>query len=121
MRCIGTAVHLLPAFLEGFLVMMVVCGNGGCQEQAPTATANYLVCSLLLDLYKRYPGAREQPKKWEIELFWQYDFPLAGWYPKRSVDGWEFILVPVVCVPPKSDASSTSTCVALVGWMGMAS
>lgn len=114
MRCIGTAVHLLPAFLGGFLVVMVVSGSGGCQEQAPTTTANYLAC-LLLDLYKRYPGAREQLKMWEIELFWQHDFPLASWYPKRSMGGWEFILVPVVYVPIKSDVSSTSTCVALEG------
>lgn len=115
MRCIGTAVHLLPAFLGGFLVVMVVSGSGGCQEQAPTTTANYLACSLLLDLYKRYPGAREQLKMWEIELFWQHDFPLASWYPKRSMGGWEFILVPVVYVPIKSDVSSTSTSVALEG------
>lgn len=86
MRYIGSTVYLLAAVLEGFLVVMVVCGNGGCQEEAPTTTANYLACSLLLALYKRYPGARKwgkevgqgKPKKWEIELFWQYDFPLAG-------------------------------------------
>lgn len=92
MRCMGTAVHLLPAFLKGFLVVIVVYGNGGCQEQAPTTTANYLAGSLLIALYKRYPEAREQTKKWDTELFWQHDFPLAGWYPERSLGGWELTL-----------------------------
>lgn len=101
MRCIGTAVHLLPAFLEGFLVVIVVCGNGGCQEQAPITTANYLAGSLLIALYKRYPGAREQTKKWDTDLFWQHDFPLAGWYSKRSLGGWELNLVPMCVLQTK--------------------
>lgn len=42
------------------------------------------------------PG-QDKPEKWEIELFCLHDFPLAGWEPKRAVDVWEFILVPV-CV-----------------------
>lgn len=51
---------LLVTSCLGFLVVMVVCGNGGCQ--APTTTANYLACSRLLALYKRYPRAREWGK-----------------------------------------------------------
>lgn len=60
----------LPAVLKGFLANAVPCcecghitrpgwgmrGKGGCQEQAPTTTANYLACSLLLALCKTCPG-----------------------------------------------------------------
>lgn len=129
---VGTAVYLLPAVLEGFLVVMVVCGNAGCQEQAPTATANYLACSLLLALYKRYPGAREWDKAsqkkvgdWVILAAWLS----AGWYPKRSVGGWEFILVPACVLQTKllwfichlSLMLPAHPLVGLVGWVGMLS
>lgn len=87
-RCMGTAVHLLTAFLKGFLVVIVVYGNGGCQEQAPTTTANYLAGSLLIALYKRYPEARQKADKkvghWIILAAWLS----FGWLVPRDISGW---------------------------------
>lgn len=105
-------------------------GKVGVRNRVPPAQANYLAHSLLLALCKRYPGTREQPKSGRCELFWQRDPPLAGWDPRGSLSRWELILVPMLCaaskapvvsVPPKCDASGTSTPVGLVGWVGRVS
>lgn len=81
--------------------------KGGCQEQAPTITANYLACRLLLIVCKRVPGwGKRETKKWEM---WQRDPPLADWYPKGSVSRWELILVSVLCAASRAPVVSVQS------------
>ena len=80
----------LPAALEGFLTNAVPwherghitdqTGKGRCQEQAPTTTANYLACRLLLALCKRRPwGKRAAKKVGDADYSGSMTFPwLAG-------------------------------------------